>query len=431
MNPWEWWAATEIAAATGCPINAVLEHWPRIARALAARGLWERDIARGVLATVAVETAQTFTPLHEYGSEADWADYSGGPAYAGRGFVQLTHDYGYAAAGKALGIDLLADPDKAMAPDVAADILAWFFASKTIPSKAGKRSWTLAQLCRERDWVWVRRAVQGGTAGLERLQEIVGALGDGMTKLRVTEDGVRLRERPDLQAPILYEARAGETVEPVTDHAWRQVRAGGRTGWMAAEYLRADADPTQSATPNGTQSNPSEIAGGVVSLPRPKLQFDPHTPTELQRQDWTCSIRSTMWMLKSLGIPVTPEEAQDAMSPRYVRSDVGLLDASGAGIVEVLRDRWGVGSYNDGSATFDDVLAVAGRQPMALGLRNWGGPHKGHWTAVRGWDGPPGAERLLLANPGGTGAVYGQQTLNREQFDARGPASMVVVPLGA
>jgi len=32
--------------------------------------------------------------------------------------------------------------------------------------------------------------------------------------------------------------------------------------------------------------------------------------------------------------------------------------------------------------------------------------------------------------PAGTGPRFGQQTLTREQFDARGPASMVRIPLG-
>ena len=411
-DPWQWWPADTIAAVTQCPANSVRTHWPLIAHALAARNLWERDIARGVLATVSIETAKTFEPLHEYGTPADWADYSGGAGYAGRGYVQLTHDYNYQAAGIALGVDLLTDPDRALDPQIAADVLAWYWATKTIPSKDGRRSWTLAQLCRERDWVWVRRAVQGGDAGLDRLQRIVAALGDeSVAQLRVTEDGVRLRERPDTSSPILYQARAGEVVEPVTDHAWRQVRVGGRTGWMASEYLAPEEF-----------SNPGENSQA--------LAFDPTTPTELQRQDWTCAIRSTMWVLKSLGIDVTAEEAQDAMSPRYVNSAVGLLDASGAGVVEVLRNTWGVGAINDASATFDEVADVAGRQPVMIGLRNWGGPGLGHWSAVRRVSESDG-HSLVLANPAGTGLRFGQQTLNREQFDSRGPASMVTIPLGS
>ena len=152
--------------------------------------------------------------------------------------------------------------------------------------------------------------------------------------------------------------------------------------------------------------------------------FDPNTPDEKQRQDWTCSIRSVMWLLKSIGIDVTPDDAQDAMAPRYVNSDVGLLDASGAGIVAVLRDRWGVGAENHPSVTFDEVAAWAGRMPVAIGGRNWGGPGRGHWSAVRGFDGT----RLLLANPA-SGSVYGDPSLTREQWAWRGPWSAVVVPV--
>jgi hypothetical protein len=128
-----------------------------------------------------------------------------------------------------------------------------------------------------------------------------------------------------------------------------------------------------------------------------------------------------MWVLKSLGVEVTPEQAQDAMSPQYVRSDVGLLDASGAGIVAVLRDRWGVDAFNRAPVAFDEVAEWAGRYPIALGGRNWY-----HWTAVRGVN---GAGELVLANPGGTGPRFGQQTLNRQQFEDLGWFSAVVVPI--
>ena len=152
--------------------------------------------------------------------------------------------------------------------------------------------------------------------------------------------------------------------------------------------------------------------------------FNPNTPDEKQRQDWTCAIRSTMWLLKSIGIDVTPDEAQDAMSPRYVTPELGLLDATGSGIVAVLGERWGVEAESHGSVTFDQVAGWAGKQPVAIGGRNWGGPGRGHWSAVRGFDGT----RLLLANPA-SGTVYGDPSLTREQWAWRGPWSAVVVPI--
>ncbi|KGT94926.1 hypothetical protein NG99_06545 [Erwinia typographi] len=43
--------------------------------------------------------------------------------YYGRGFVQITWDYNYQAYSEKLGIDLVADPDKALDPDNALFIL--------------------------------------------------------------------------------------------------------------------------------------------------------------------------------------------------------------------------------------------------------------------------------------------------------------------
>ncbi len=151
-----------------------------------------------------------------------------------------------------------------------------------------------------------------------------------------------------------------------------------------------------------------------------RYRFDPTIPTELQVQPWTCSIRATMWLLKSIGIAVTPEEAQDGMYPRYVSEELGLLDASGAGIVQFLRDAYGVEAFNRAPVSFEEVAEWAGRYPVAIGGRNWC-----HWTAVRGVNSDG---NLILANPGGTGPRYGQQTLNRGQFEQLGWFSAVVIP---
>lgn len=222
--------------------------------------------------------------------------------------------------------------------------------------------------------------------------------------LLVTDDGVRLRQGPGTDTPILATLAAGTEAVPVTDHAWRQVRVGDKVGWIAADLLREWSDSTQS----GTQSIRT---------------FAPNTPTYYQRQDWTCSIGSVIWMLRSIGIDVTPEDAQDAMSPRYVNADVGLLDATGAGIVQVLRDQWGV-TARALAPTFDEVLAMAGQQPVAIGGRNWGGPGLGHWSAVRGRY----EDTLILANPA-RGDRYGHTTLTRQDWHRLGPFSAVAVEL--
>ena len=113
-----------------------------------------------VLATTFWETARTFKPIEEYGkgkgrkygiiytntegvkygiagSGGDTYLYSDYPhLYYGRGFVQLTHMVNYKFAGEQLGIDLINNPDLALQPKYAAEILVkgskegWFTSKK-------------------------------------------------------------------------------------------------------------------------------------------------------------------------------------------------------------------------------------------------------------------------------------------------------------
>lgn len=82
-----------------------------------------------ILATVKRETGDTFKPVRE----GDWIGHTSTDEYRrthyryypyyGRGFVQITWDYNYRAYSEKLGIDLVADPDKALDPDNALFIL--------------------------------------------------------------------------------------------------------------------------------------------------------------------------------------------------------------------------------------------------------------------------------------------------------------------
>jgi hypothetical protein len=75
-----------------------------------------------VLATIAWETAYTYQPITEYGSEIYLKSKKYYP-YIGRGYVQLTWADNYRKFGKALGIDLLAHPEYANEPETAWKIL--------------------------------------------------------------------------------------------------------------------------------------------------------------------------------------------------------------------------------------------------------------------------------------------------------------------
>lgn len=94
------------------------------------------------LATAFHETAGTMQPIRERGSRAyltTMYDVAGknpqrarlmgntamgdGVLFCGRGLVQLTWKANYLKAGKKLGVDLVANPDLAMRPDIAAQIM--------------------------------------------------------------------------------------------------------------------------------------------------------------------------------------------------------------------------------------------------------------------------------------------------------------------
>lgn len=103
---------------------------------------WPIAYTAYALATAYHETAHTMQPIKEYGGYAYYTrlyDISGqnpkrarlmgntaigdGARYCGRGFVQLTWKTNYARASRELGIDLVKNPDLALDPDIAGDIM--------------------------------------------------------------------------------------------------------------------------------------------------------------------------------------------------------------------------------------------------------------------------------------------------------------------
>lgn len=107
-----------------------------------AADLWPLAWAAYGLATAYHETAHTMQPVKEYGGpeyHRRLYDVTGqnparagahgntepgdGARYCGRGYVQLTWKVNYQKAGKALGVDLVGNPDLAMTPSVAANVM--------------------------------------------------------------------------------------------------------------------------------------------------------------------------------------------------------------------------------------------------------------------------------------------------------------------
>lgn len=82
--------------------------------------------------------------------------------YRGRGVIMLTGKANYEDAGKALGLDLVNNPDLAADARVGLQIAFWFWKSRDIPPHAQKG-----------DTKEVRRRINGGKNGLEDVRRLV------------------------------------------------------------------------------------------------------------------------------------------------------------------------------------------------------------------------------------------------------------------
>lgn len=132
--------------------NAILDTWEY-------RGDADWRWLAYMLATAYHETAHTMQPIeeegrgrgHKYGIPVN------GHAYYGRGYVQLTWDYNYKKMGGLIGVDLIASPERALDPEVAALIM---FEGMERGSFTGKK---LSDYFDDdtTDWVNARRIING------------------------------------------------------------------------------------------------------------------------------------------------------------------------------------------------------------------------------------------------------------------------------
>lgn len=174
-----------------------------------------------------------------------------------------------------------------------------------------------------------------------------------------------------------------------------------------------------------TQRYLTRILGSDWNEPRPTPaglgQYNADLPTEIQLNSWTCSIRSCTWLLKSLGVETSAETLHDLMVPSYVNEELGLLDASGAGMAQLIRDRFALPARNDGDVRWEELPDLCRGRPAAIGGRAWC-----HWVAVRRVN-----ERgeLELANPARGGYRGVDSVMNAQQFAELGPFSAVWIDL--
>lgn len=166
-----------IASLTGCPAANVAVSWPLVEGCLQDMKLNSTRTCIAAIATIVVETAHTFKPIHEYGTAAYFeAHYQGradlgnthpgdGVKFSGRGLIQTTGELNYEHDGKLIGVDLISNPDKALEPHNSAALFVAFFWEHHIAADADRG-----------DWVMVRRKVNGGRNGLEDFLKQVSRL---------------------------------------------------------------------------------------------------------------------------------------------------------------------------------------------------------------------------------------------------------------
>jgi hypothetical protein len=125
--------------------------------------------------------------------------------------------------------------------------------------------------------------------------------------------------------------------------------------------------------------------------------------------------------MRTIGFGVTEQDVIAGLGPTRISPQLGLLDASGAGLVLYLAEQ-GITAANNPNASWQNVMDAAGYQPMVIGGRTWN-----HWVGVR--MGSLAIHRtdlaqLALMNPA-PGYMGIEQTLEEMDFDALGPFSAV------
>jgi predicted chitinase len=158
------------------PIDNVRANWPLVEAALDKADIYSPLAGVAAISTIGVETGR-FYPIRErggptylmnlYESRRDLGNMNPGDGtkFCGRGFVQITGRTNYAHFGSEIGQDLVGNPDLALDPAVAADILALYFHERHVHVYADQQNWEM-----------VRRRVNGGLTGWPRFIDAVTKL---------------------------------------------------------------------------------------------------------------------------------------------------------------------------------------------------------------------------------------------------------------
>lgn len=244
-----------------------------------------------------------------------------------------------------------------------------------------------------------------GGPGYEHLGGVAG-MGNGFTALTGWQPGDPAAWRDSVRYALNRAKASGWG-------AWYGAAAVGIGRWdgidrnhpWTAEFERWDFEDRDQA------SSPTVV----------HVAFNANEPAHAQEESFDCSQESLEWALWAVGRQPSDDWLEDNMIAEGVMTrEHGLMDATGKGLAEFLTRHYGEFGYygnNENIVRFAEVANEIGPYPLLIGGRRWG-----HWSGVRGFD--AAGDVLLLANPAENWMGVGQ-TMNRQQFDALGPFSMV------
>lgn len=191
--------------------------------------------------------------------------------------------------------------------------------------------------------------------------------------------------------------------------------AGKLDGWPYGETIRYLSIILQIS-----ESEARRRLTGKAAMP--KLTYNPDAPVDIQDNDWSCSEQAAQWLLRAIGRDPKDAWIRGQLLDRgFVTVAHGLMDATGANLAGWLQEQYGdemgLRFTSKNGASWEDIAALAGKQPVMIGGRSWN-----HWSGVRRLkDGG-----LELANPSPSWKDTGT-LLDRAEFDRWGSWSYITV----
>jgi len=165
----------ELVACTGARIDRAREWLPHIEAAMAEFGINTPLRRAAFLAQIGHESGGLHWTTELWGPSIGQSNYEhrddlgnklpgDGFKFRGRGLLQITGRSNYLATGKALGFDLIANPEKLAEPELASRSAAWWWKNHGCNEFADREQFVL-----------LTRRINGGVNGLEDRQRLYEA----------------------------------------------------------------------------------------------------------------------------------------------------------------------------------------------------------------------------------------------------------------